>query len=207
MKQPLDQTTTWMPETPSQTAGPYVHIGLALAVAGLAPRDTEIGHCLAGDGAAGEAIEIHGVVLDGNGQPVDDVLVEAWQADANGEYVTDYRAANAFNSYGRSAPAAQANGEWCFHTVRPGAVAHPNGAPMAPHINLTVFARGINIGLHTRLYFDDEQRANQSCPLLGQVPSWRRDTLIARREPGAGPPCYRFVIRLQGDDETVFFDF
>lgn len=206
MKQPIDPQAVLFPETPSQTAGPYVHIGLALEVAGLPPRDNEIDNRLAGDDAPGEAIEIQGVVLDGNGQPVDDVLVEVWQADANGEYHTDYRVANAFNGYGRAAP-SDASGEWRFYTVKPGAVAHPNGKPMAPHLNIAVFARGINMGLHTRMYFDDESAANDACPLLGQVPPWRRGTMIAERRDGEGKPVYRFVIRLQGDDETVFFDF
>lgn len=195
------------PETPSQTAGPFLHIGLALDVAGLPPREPEIGREIGTAEAAGEAIEIHGLVIDGNGDPVEDIFVEAWQADAHGVYQTDYRAENAFRGFGRSAPGPSDAGWWVFHTVKPGCVAHPNGQPMAPHINLMLFARGINIHLHTRLYFDDEHEANGRCPFFNALPPGRRDTLIARRDPQADTPRYRLEIHLQGPQETVFFDF
>lgn len=207
MTQPTNDGQLRYPETPSQTAGPYVHIGLALAVAGLPPREVEIGAQMATVEASGQAIEIVGTVIDGNGQPVDDILVEAWQADADGIYQTDYRTDRAFNSLGRSAPGADDAGEWSLRTVKPGAVAYPDGRPMAPHINLILFARGINIHLHTRLYFDDEAEANAACPFLARVPPARRDTLVARRETGGELPRYHFVIHLQGERETVFFDF
>ncbi|MES1947811.1 protocatechuate 3,4-dioxygenase subunit alpha [Salinisphaera sp. C84B14] len=195
------------PETPSQTAGPFVHIGLALDVAGLPPRASEIGPEIAAADAAGEAIEIHGRVIDGNGDPVEDIFVEAWQADAHGVYQTDYRAEHAFRGFGRSAPSATDDGWWTFYTVKPGRVAHPGGQPMAPHINLMLFARGINIHLHTRLYFDDEHQANAGCRFFNALPPSRRDTLIARRDTQADTPRYRFEIHLQGPQETVFFDF
>ncbi|GAB3677207.1 protocatechuate 3,4-dioxygenase subunit alpha [Salinisphaera aquimarina] len=209
-KQPLDPDSVFLPETPSQTAGPYVHIGLALDVAGLPPRDYEIGNRLAGADAAGQRIEIRGVVLDGDERPVDDILVELWQADADGVYPRAFRADNAFNGFGRAAPGAADDGRWSFTTIKPGRVPHPDGTAMAPHVNLMLFARGINIHLHTRLYFDDETEANAKCPFLARVPGWRRDTLIARRtqDNDAGEPIYEFVVRLQGgNQETVFFDF
>lgn len=210
--QPLDPTATFIPETASQTAGPYVHIGLALAVAGLPEREHEIGNRMARPDAAGQSIRVHGLVLDGNDAPVDDLLVEAWQADAQGHYVTDFAFDRPFNSFGRTAPENTRTGErgwWTFDTVKPGRVAYPDGRVMAPHINLMLFARGINIHLHTRMYFDDEDAANRACPVLSRVPEFRRSTLVARHRDraGDGAPAYEFVIHLQGPKETVFFDF
>jgi protocatechuate 3,4-dioxygenase alpha subunit len=209
LKQPLDPNSVFLPETPSQTAGPYVHIGLALDVAGLPERDHEIGPVMAQPSADGQSIELRGLVLDGVGEPVADVLVEAWQADAHGRYVTDFAFDNVFNSFGRAAPGAEDAGQWRFHTVKPGPLAHPDGPDMAPHINLMLFARGINIHLHTRVYFEDETQANAACPFLGRIPPHRRDTLIAanRGTNDAGTQLHEIVIHLQGDDETVFFDF
>ncbi|ROO27623.1 protocatechuate 3,4-dioxygenase subunit alpha [Salinisphaera orenii MK-B5] len=207
MTQPTEDGGLMYPESPSQTAGPYVHIGLALEVAGLPPRDDEIGPEIATPDAEGEPVEIVGRVIDGNGDTVEGILVEAWQADANGVYQTDYRADRAFRGFGRSAPGEHDAGEWSLHTIKPGRVPHPNGDAMAPHINLMLFARGINIHLNTRLYFDDEADANAACPFLTRVPPSRRDTLIATRENGSDKPRYRFEIHLQGPQETVFFDF
>ncbi|WP_447956741.1 protocatechuate 3,4-dioxygenase subunit alpha [Vreelandella sp. EE7] len=210
MKQPNTQPTSelMLRETASQTAGPYVHIGLAPAAAGNPERDEEIWNEMAGPDARGEHIEIVGIVIDGNGEPVRDAFLEAWQADADGHYQMDYDLRNAFNSFGRTATIAEQKGEWLFKTVKPGAVVHPSGTPMAPHINLAVFARGINIQLQTRLYFDDEAEANRACPVLSRVESdQRRQTLIAKREEADGVTRYRFDIRLQGPGETVFFDF
>lgn len=210
-RQPLDPESLFLPETPSQTAGPYVHIGLALNIAGLPERDREIANVMAGPEAEGQRIHLQGLVVDGNDVPVDDVLIETWQADARGRYVADFSFDNTFNSFGRAAPGMGMNrvGWWAFTTVKPGRLAHPDGPDMAPHINVMVFARGINIHLHTRMYFDDESQANEACPFLNRVPAERRPTLIAqRREDNAdGEPVYEFVIRLQGRDETVFFDF
>lgn len=211
-RQPLDPNASFLPETPSQTAGPYVHIGLALDVAGLPEREHEIGSALASPDAEGQHIRIRGLVLDGNNQPVDDILVEAWQADARGHYVTGFAFDNPFNSFGRSAPPSRHGDErgwWTFDTIKPGPVAWPNGRPMAPHVNFMLFARGINIHLHTRMYFDDESEANLACPFLTRVPAFRRPTLMARRRDDASGDnaTYEFVIRLQGPEETVFFDF
>ncbi|MCM2973554.1 protocatechuate 3,4-dioxygenase subunit alpha [Larsenimonas suaedae] len=196
-------------ESPSQTAGPYVHIGLALEVAGLPLREIEIGNTMATDQANGTPIELVGTVFDGNGDIVRDVFIEAWQADADGTYQSAWQHDNAFNSFGRAAPDAFGEGQWRFHTIKPGACPDARGQMMAPHVALSVFARGINIALHTRLYFGDETRANESCPVLNAVESpARRRTLIATPEPGdSGRIRYRFDIVLQGEGETVFFDF
>lgn len=230
MKQPNSQPTSelMLRETASQTAGPYVHIGLALAAAGNPTRDEEIWNEMARPEAEGEHIEIVGTVIDGNGDLVRDAFLEAWQADSKGVYQREYDLEKPFNSFGRTATTFEHGSEWTLRTVKPGRVRvdgidETHGAIddkendlasarsallMAPHINLTLFARGINIHLQTRLYFEDEAEANAECPVLSRIESpARRQTLIARREEVDGKVRYRFDIRLQGEGETVFFDF
>lgn len=194
-------------ETPSQTAGPYVHIGLALQAAGNPVRDQEVWNEMAKPHAPGEHIVLIGHVYDGNGHLVRDSFLEFWQADSDGHYQPAFNVENAFNSFGRTATTFDA-GEWSLHTVKPGVVKNAAGVAMAPHINVSLFARGINIHLHTRVYFDDETHANADDPVLNLVdqPS-RRETLIARSCEVNGKKAYRFDIRLQGKGETVFFDF
>lgn len=195
-------------ETASQTAGPYVHIGLALEVAGLPEREQEIWNQMASPDADGELIEIVGTVTDGNGDAVGDALIEAWQADSHGQYRPEISLSNDFNSFGRTATIATDDNQWRLTTVKPGSIERPDGKLMAPHINLTIFARGINIHLQTRLYFDDEAEANSKCPILGSIESKaRRETLLARKEKDGQMTRYRFDIQLQGEGETVFFDF
>lgn len=186
-------------ETPSQTAGPYVHIGLAPAAAGFDIFDTTLGPDPATADAAGEHITIEGVVWDGNGDAVTDVLIETWQADATGRYHAT--PTNAFRGWGRVVSDFD-TGAWRFDTVKPGAVPGEG----APHIALWIVARGINLGLNTRLYFGDEDAANAADPVLAGLPEDRRATLIATRDLRDGRPVYRFDIRLQGAGETVFFD-
>ncbi|MGR2739974.1 protocatechuate 3,4-dioxygenase subunit alpha [Billgrantia sp. Q4P2] len=210
MKQPNSQPCSelMLRETASQTAGPYVHIGLALHVAGLPERDEEIWSRMASPEAEGEHIEVVGTVIDGNGDLVRDALLEAWQADSKGRYQPEFDLKKPFNSFGRTATTADEGSEWSLTTIKPGPVAHPNGQPMAPHINLAIFARGVNIQLQTRLYFEDEAEANAACPVLSRIESpTRRQTLIAKREEAGGKVRYRLDIRLQGEGETVFFDF
>lgn len=194
-------------ETPSQTAGPYVHIGLALGVAGNPTRDQEIWNEMAKPGAPGEHILVLGNVYDGNGHLVRDSFLEFWQADHEGRYDTDYNLEKPFNSFGRTATTFDA-GEWTLNTIKPGVVKTSAGVPMAPHINVSLFARGINIHLQTRLYFDDEAEANAKCPILNLIEQpQRRETLVAKRCEVDGKTAYRFDIRIQGEGETVFFDF
>lgn len=201
----LQDETGLLRETASQTAGPYVHIGLALEIAGFAARSDEIWQDLASADAEGEHIELVGYVYDGNGDVVRDALIEIWQADAKGDYLADFDNKKPFRGFGRSACAL--DGEFHFNTLKPGAVDF-DGKPMAPHINIAIFARGINIQLQTRAYFDDEPEANEHCPILTRVESLeRRKTLIAVKEESEGKPRYRFDVYLQGEGETVFFDF
>lgn len=192
-------------ETPSQTAGPYVHIGLAPGAAGFAIFRSELGHDIAGPDATGERIRIEGVISDGLGAPVRDALIEAWQADSAGVYAQT-PGVSGFRGWGR-AIADFETGLWGFDTIKPGRVADGKGRLEAPHVSLWIVARGINIGLSTRLYFDDEAQANAADPVLRLIdPPIRRETLIARRELREGRPVYRLDIRLQGEGETVFFD-
>ncbi len=203
------QKLNYLKESPSQTAGPYVHIGLAPGAAGFDIYDQELGWDIVGPNAAGERIRIEGLVIDGTGSPVKDVLLEAWQANAAGIYAhPDHpgEVEDGFRGWGRVITDFD-SGEWGFDTVKPGPVMGRNGQMMAPHINLFVVARGINVGLNTRIYFADEQAANAADPVINLI-EWerRRETLLARRSKQNGKVTYRFDIRLQGQDETVFFD-
>ena len=197
-------------ETASQTAGPYVHIGLAPAAAGFDIFDNNFGNVLVAAETKGERIRIEGRVFDGIGTVLKDVLVEIWQANAAGRYAhaADRQAGKAldphFRGWGRAATDFE-TGVYAFDTIKPGPVEGRNGRFMAPHINAWIVARGINIGLATRIYFSDDAEANAKDAVLNII-EWeeRRRTLVAQRE--AGSNVYRFDIRLQGDDETVFFD-
>ena len=202
---PLD----YLRETPSQTAGPYVHIGLAPGAAGFDIYAQELGGDIAGPNAAGERIRVEGCVFDGMGSPVRDVLLEVWQADASGAYAHPEgggATAEGFRGWGRVIPDFE-TGEWGFDTVKPGSAPDRAGRPMAPHLSLWLVARGINLGLATRMYFGDEAEANAADPVLAVI-EWahRRDTLVAARGDRDGRPVYRFDIHLQGADETVFLD-
>ncbi|SEL20125.1 protocatechuate 3,4-dioxygenase, alpha subunit [Roseovarius azorensis] len=203
MPQPLD----YLRETASQTAGPYVHIGLAPGAAGFEIFHNRIGGDIAGPEAQGERIRVAGCVFDGTGAPLKDVLIEVWQANAAGIYPhpEDPRAnevEKGFRGWGRVISDFE-TGEFTFETVKPGAIPGPKETMQAPHLNLWIVARGINIGLQTRAYFEDETEANAADPVLSLIEqAQRRDTLLARKTAGG----YRFDIHLQGDKETVFFD-
>ncbi len=207
MVQPLN----YLRESASQTAGPYVHIGLAPGAAGFEIFEKELGTDIAGPNAAGERITVEGIVYDGTGAPLKDVLIEVWQANAAGIYPhpADRRAGEVeegFRGWGRII-SDFSTGLYAFDTVKPGIVPGRHGRAMAPHLNLWIVARGINIGLNTRMYFADEADANAADPVLNLIEQVdRRPTLVAKREERGGKPVYRFDIRLQGDGETVFLD-
>lgn len=193
--------TKVMPETASQTAGPYVHIGLAPNAAGFEIYEKEAGAVIAGPDVEGERIRVEGIVWDGNGDPVKDVLLEVWQADAHGRHANSAEVEDGFRGWGRIISDFD-TGLWSFETIKPGQV---NGG--APYLSLWIVARGINIGLNTRMYFADEADANASDPVLGLLADPdQRGTLIAARTDDEGAAVYRFDIVLQGDGETVFFD-
>ena len=198
-------------ETASQTAGPYLHIGMAPWAAGVERRREERWDVLARPNAAGEHIRLEGIVYDGTGTPLRDAQVEIWQANAHGKYhhpddTQDKPVDPAFKGFGR-AIADFETGLWAFETVKPGQVIGRHGGPMAPHVNVSIFARGINIHLNTRIYFADETAANAQDPVLKLIEQpQRRETLLAQRRQEGAITVYRLDIRLQGPNETVFFD-
>jgi protocatechuate 3,4-dioxygenase, alpha subunit len=189
-------------ETPSQTAGPYVHIGCIptfAGVEGIYPED--LGKRAIEEGAKGEIITITGSVFDGTGWALRDAMMESWQADAAGRFPGQEDADPKVNGFCRFAADGQ-SGEFTLRTVKPGRVPMRDGGFQAPHIAVWVVARGINIGLQTRIYFEDED--NEGDPVLSRIEQRHRvDTLIARK---TGDGQYRFDIRLQGEGETVFLD-
>ncbi len=197
----------YLKETPSQTAGPYVHIGLAPKAAGFDIFKQELGWDIAGPNAKGKRIRVEGCVYDGTGAPVKDVLLEAWQANAAGHYAhpEDGREVeDGFRGWGRVITDFD-TGLWGFDTVKPGTTKGRNGTTQAPHINLWIVARGINLGLNTRLYFDDCDNSND--PVLNLIEqTHRRQTLIATRNEDSKGVTYRFDIHIQGTGETVFLD-
>nr|MEC9419210.1 protocatechuate 3,4-dioxygenase subunit alpha [Pseudomonadota bacterium] len=205
----MTQQLDYLKETPSQTAGPYVHIGLAPGAAGFDIYRQELGWDIAGPNAKGERIRVEGVVIDGMGSPIKDVMLETWQANSEGIYAHPEPAGDVedgFRGWGRVITDFD-TGEWGFDTVKPGPVKLPDGKVSAPHISLWIVARGINVGLQTRLYFEDEAEANAADPVINLI-EWekRRQTLIARKTERDGKTVYRFEVKLQGPDETVFFD-
>jgi protocatechuate 3,4-dioxygenase alpha subunit len=190
--------------TPSATVGPYFLYGLVPSYYGGSDLAT---NNLVTPDVTGERIRIEGRVLDGDGAPIPDALIEIWQADGAGRYANpgDTRAPPnaAFKGFGRAS--TNDEGRYLFETIKPGAVPGPNDAMQAPHIAVNFFARGVLKQMVTRIYFSDET-ANAADAILALVPQERRDTLIATRENGREHPTYRFDFRLQGEDETVFFD-
>ncbi len=180
--------------TPSQTVGPYFAIGL--------PYD---GQEHAVDPGTPGAIRISGTLYDGAGVPIPDHVIEIWQADAEGRFADlhgygDPSDAPGFHGFARHAE-EDGEGNFAFLTVKPGRVAGPSGSTQAPHIAVTVMARGMLNRVVTRIYFEDEPAANAEDLILSSVPADRRQTLLAQPQEGG----YRFDIRLQGENETVFF--
>ena len=184
--------------TTSHTVGPFFTIGMTrLERTDLAP-----------EGVPGERVSIAGRILDGNGDPVPDALVEIWQADSKGHYAhpEDARSKDSdgkFRGFGRAH--TDDEGKFRFKTIKPGQVPGPEGKPQAPHIAVSVFARGLQRRLMTRIYFPGDP-ANGEDYALGQVPAARRATLIAK-QTGKAAGELTWDIVLQGKNETVFFDF
>jgi protocatechuate 3,4-dioxygenase, alpha subunit len=181
--------------TPSQTVGPYLHLGLTDARS--IPR-------IATNGAKGERVWLTFRVLDGDGVPVPDAMIELWQADSEGDYAHQDGSADgeAFRGFGRLATAE--DGSCTFETIRPGCVRGPGETVQAPHINVSVLGRGILKRLSTRVYFAGES-ANAADPILALVPENRRATLLAQSD-SARPGNWILDVRLRGEGETVFFD-
>ena len=186
-----------LPTTASQTVGPFLHIGL----------DWLVNDILAGPGVSGERIVVEGRIVDADGSGVADALVEIWQANAHGRYAhpDDTQAKPlepGFTGFGRVATGD--DGGFRFATIKPGRVPAAERGLQAPHLNVTIFMRGMLKHLQTRLYFPGDP-ANAEDPVLSSVPSTRRETLIAK--PIAGRPgALSWNVVLQGAGETVFFD-
>ena len=199
--------------TPSQTVGPYFAYGLAPhSRCNWQPNShydskETVGSDLVTPDATGQKIRIEGRVLDGDGLPINDAMIEIWQADGQGRYAhpRDNRARpnTKFKGFGRSA--TDKNGAYSFDTVKPGSVPGPGGKPQAPHIVFCIYSRGMLRQVYTRLYFSDEA-ANAADPILALVPTDRHGTLIAHKEMRGDLAVYTFDIRVQGENETVFFD-
>lgn len=193
-------------QTPSQTVGPFFAYGLTPQQYGYEFADLAGGDLLADSpDENGTRIEIIGQVYDGEGERVSDAMIEIWQADGQGRYAhpKDPRQSNTgFKGFGRFGTGTEADNSFRFSTIKPGSV----DGEQAPHINVIVFARGMLSHAYTRIYFADEQAANDRDSVLLTVPEARRTTLIAAVDKAAGPNTYRFDIHLQGDGETVFFD-
>jgi protocatechuate 3,4-dioxygenase alpha subunit len=180
--------------TPSQTVGPFFAIGLPWDAGPVAVPEETPG-----------AIRITGTVYDGAGEPVPDSLIETWQADPDGCFADLHGHGGpsrlpGFRGFARYG-AEDGDGRFEIVTVKPGAVPSPGGGEQAPHVNVSVFARGMLHRCVTRIYFADETEANAADPLLSSVPTDRQGTLLARPADGG----YVFDIRLQGPEETVFF--
>lgn len=187
---------TRLGQTPSQTVGPFFHFGLPY----------EGGNDLIVGDVHGQRIVVEGRVIDGAGEPVPDCMIEIWQANAAGKYdhpedVQNKPIDEGFHGFGRGA--TDNDGVFRFHTVKPGPVPGPGNSLQAPHLVTFVFGRGMLKQLLTRIYFEDEAH-NAHDPVLGLVPDERRATLIARK---TGPATYTLNIVLQGEGETVFFEY
>ncbi|PYG32468.1 protocatechuate 3,4-dioxygenase subunit alpha [Pelagimonas varians] len=201
------QKLDYLHESPSQTAGPYVHIGCTPNFTGIGIYGGDLGTSMKTGPVKGLEIIIRGTVFDGTGTPLRDAMVEIWQPDAAGLFPSANETRGAadpnFVGWGRS-PGDMNTGEFIFDTVKPGAVPFPDGRMQAPHITAWIVARGINTGLHTRIYFEDEPEANAADPILSRIEHQNRiPTLLASKQPDGS---YRFDVHLQGPNETIFFD-
>jgi protocatechuate 3,4-dioxygenase alpha subunit len=182
-----------LPITPSQTVGPFFSHALPWPD----------GPYVVPDGTPG-AVWLRGRVLDGAGEPVPDALVETWQADPDGRFAhpdDPQGTATGFRGFGRCP--TDPDGRYAILTRKPGPVPGPDGRPQAPHVDVSVFARGLLNRVVTRAYFGDEERANAADPVLASVTDADARATLAAEPTGDG---YRFDVRLQGDRETVFFD-
>ena len=186
-------------QTPSQTVGPFFGVGLT--------RASQSQSVMVNEHTEGERIRVEGTVFDGAGAPIEDALVEVWQANTHGRYRHDLDSGPApldpnFFGFGRCP--TDANGVFHFETVKPGAIHAGDDRQHAPHVNVAVFARGMLVHAFTRMYFDGDPLDGD--PTLALVDHDRRGTLVGVRTVAAGRAVYRWDIHLQGDRETVFFD-
>ena len=192
-------------QTPSQTIGPFFAYGLTPKQYGYNEIKDIASNNLNSEETIGERISIEGIVFDGNNEPVDDALIEIWQASSSGLYVTSKNLKNtndSFCGFGRCGTGINPQRKFTFTTIKPGTTSENQ----APHINFIIFMRGLLSHVYTRMYFPEEEVANQHDSFLLNVPKTRRQTLIAKHISYRRVKVYQFNIYMQGATETVFFD-
>jgi protocatechuate 3,4-dioxygenase alpha subunit len=192
-----------MIQSPSQTVGPYFAQGL------LREGDQVFTNVLVSENTEGERIRIEGCVFDAEGRPIEDAMLEIWQANRHGRYnhpldEQDKPLDPEFMGHGRVS--TDINGNYRFETIKPGAVPGPDNKTQAPHINVIVFARGMLSHAFTRIYFEGETLNQDDTVLMGIEDPAHRNTLVATRQEADGTVIYRFDIHFQGENETAFFD-
>ncbi|HEX6224688.1 MAG TPA: protocatechuate 3,4-dioxygenase subunit alpha [Chryseolinea sp.] len=183
--------------TPSQTVGPFFAYGITPEQYGYGYTQIATANLVASKNIQGERIRIVGRVVDGAGNAIPDAVIEIWQADSLGSYSNP-----AFLGFGRVGTGTSVDNSFAFETIKPGRIGNE-----APHINVIVLMRGLLTHAFTRIYFSDEDVANQNDPLLVTVPVARKHTLIAQRVPQSHRVEYQYDIFMQGERETVFFEF
>lgn len=190
-------------QTPSQTVGPFFAYSLAAEQYGY-DYNSLANHFLIDADTEGERITVTGKIYDGEGKVIPDALIELWQADKKGRYLSlpANKKNDGFTGFGRLGTGTDSQHRFVFITIKPGAISEGQ----APHINVILFMRGSLHQLYTRLYFSDEEEANAKDELLNLVPEERRKTLLAERKDFSGGKAYHFDIYMQGEKETVFFD-
>lgn len=201
------QKLLYLKETPSQTAGPYVHIGMTPNFCGITGvYEADLGTAMINDRTLGDRITVTGRIFDGAGALVRDAVVEIWHADSAGYYNSPSEMRGTadpnFTGWGRC-PTRAEDGIYSFETIKPGKVPFKDGRQMAPHISFWIVARGINIGLQTRMYFPEETEANNADPLLARIEHRERVATLVAAKQGS---VYTFDMHLQGAKETVFLD-
>ena len=192
-------------QTPSQTIGPFFSYGLTPEQSNYPNLSSLSSNSLLTDSTIGEEIRLEGKIFDGAGDIVSDAMIEIWQADAEGCYPDQQssgKSNSSFAGFGRCDTGVDRQNKYIFETIKPGQI----DTETAPHINVTIFMRGLLLHLFTRIYFSDEIRSNSTDTVLSAVPVERQKTLIARKVAGVIPATYVFDVFLQGENETVFFD-
>ena len=192
-------------QTPSQTIGPFFSYGLTPEQSNYPNLSSVSSNSLLTDSTKAEENRLEGNIFDGTGNIVSDAMIEIWQADAEGRYPDQQRSGKAnsnFSGFGRCDTGVDRQNNYIFKTIKPGQI----DTKTAPHINVTIFMRGLLLHVFTRIYFSDEGKSNSADAVLSTVPFDRQKTLIAEKVAGVTPATYVLDIFLQGEKETVFFD-
>jgi protocatechuate 3,4-dioxygenase, alpha subunit len=183
--------------TPSQTVGPFFAYGITAEQYGYGYTQIANDKLIRDERLKGNRIQVTGRVIDGAGNPIPDAVIEIWQGDSTGSYTNP-----SFRGFGRVGTGTSQDNSFEFETIKPGSIGNE-----APHINVIVLMRGLLTHAFTRIYFSDEEEANRRDPVLNSIAIERRKTLIAQKVQDSHTVRYRFDIHMQGDNETVFFEF